>query len=77
MADDSNIATQPSIQPLLTADDLAQVLKVSTRSVRRLVDEGRCPKPVHVSRRAIRWEPKAVQEWIDNGCPRCRKGPGK
>jgi excisionase family DNA binding protein len=77
MTEDSNKKAEPSIPSLLTPDDLARVLQLSTRSVRRLVDQGHCPKPVKVSGRAIRWEPTAVQEWIASGCPRCRKPPAK
>ena len=76
MADDSNIATQPSIPPLLKVDDLANVLQVSTRSVRRMADQGLCPRPVKIGH-SIRWERKVVDEWIASGCPRCRRLPGK
>ncbi len=77
MTADSNTKKDPTIPSLLTVDDVARVLQVSTRSVRRLVDEGHCPPPVKVSRRLIRWEPKAVHEWIASGCPRCRKRTAK
>jgi excisionase family DNA binding protein len=75
MTADSSTKAEPTIPTLLTVDDLARVLQVSTRSVRRLVDEGHCPRPIKVSRRLIRWEPKAVHEWIASGCPRCRQPP--
>ena len=68
---------EPRIPTLLTADDLARVLQLSARSVRRLIDEGRCPQPVRISRRSPRWEPKAVEEWIAKGCPRCRRKQSK
>ena len=68
---------QPDIPTLLTADGLAQLLNVSTRSVRRFIDEGRCPQPVRLTPRSLRWEPKAVQEWIAQGCPRCRRKQSK
>lgn len=76
MADDRNMKEQPSIPSLLKVDDLANVLQVSIRSVRRMADQGLCPRPVKIGH-AIRWERKVVEEWIASGCPRCRRLPGK
>lgn len=40
---------------LLTADDVADLLRVDTRTLRRMVVDGVVPPPLHIGRRAIRW----------------------
>ena len=50
-------------RPLFTIRDVAGVLKVSTRGLRKLVADGRFPKPIRVGR-LLRWPAAIVQEWI-------------
>lgn len=56
-------------KPMLTVDDLAELLHCSTRSVYRLSDAGRLPKPVKVGA-MNRWRPGEVEAWIAAGCPK-------
>jgi len=49
---------------LLTAAEVAEILHVSTRSVRRLIKDGKLPI-VRVGRRAVRIRPEAVETLID------------
>jgi excisionase family DNA binding protein len=56
---------------MLTVDTLADMLGVSTRHVRRLVDAGKCPQPVRLGR-ACRWSRNVVETWIADGCPKIR-----
>lgn len=53
----------------------AETLGVSTRHVRRLVDAGKCPQPVRLGR-VCRWPRPAVDSWIADGCPNCRRRQG-
>jgi excisionase family DNA binding protein len=55
---------------MLDVDGFAQLLAVSARHVRRLVDAGRCPQPVRLGR-LHRWPRKAIDDWIADGCPKC------
>jgi excisionase family DNA binding protein len=60
---------------MLDVESFAGLLRVSTRHVRRLVDAGKCPPPVRLGR-VCRWPRPAVEAWIADGCPNCRKRPG-
>jgi len=71
-ADGSGPATPA---PMLTVDTLADMLGVSSRHVRRLVDAGKCPQPVRLGR-SCRWPRPVVERWISDNCPNCRKRPG-
>jgi excisionase family DNA binding protein len=54
---------------LLTVDDVAELLKVSTRHVWKLLSAGRFPQPIRIGR-SVRWRRADVENWIDDGCPR-------
>jgi prophage regulatory protein len=60
---------------MLDVHDFASMLGVSTRHVRRLVDAGKCPQPVRLGG-CVRWPRPAVEAWVTDGCPNCRKRPG-
>lgn len=60
---------------MLGVEQFAELLDVSPRHVRRLVDAGRCPPPVRLGS-CIRWPRPVVERWIADGCPNCRKRPG-
>lgn len=53
---------------LITVVELARMLKVSPRTVWRLVSAGKIMKPLHVGG-VRRWRYDDVKRWIDNGCP--------
>lgn len=48
----------------LTAKQLAELLNVSVRHVRRMKDAGKLPKPKQFGR-CIRWDPDEVQRMLD------------
>ena len=60
----------PPAEPLLwTPDDLAAVLQVSVRTVRRLELLGQIgPRPMTIGR-GIRYRVDEVRRWIAAGCP--------
>ena len=52
---------------LLTVDDVARLLSVSTRTVWRLLSKGEFPEPVRLGK-VVRWRLAEIQFWIDRGC---------
>lgn len=62
---------------LLDVNAIAALLGASSRTVRRLADSGRMPRPVSLGR-VIRWRRTEIEEWIRDGCPRMeRRGHGR
>ena len=60
---------QPDATPILiTIDDVAALLTCSPRTVHRLIDRGRIPRPIRFGR-MLRWLEKPFLEWIADGCP--------
>ncbi len=58
---------------MLTVHDVARMLNCSARTVYRLTDTGRMPKPVKLGA-LIRWPRETVTHWIAADCPACRDG---
>ena len=52
---------------LLTIRELAKVLKLSPRSIWRLVKNHQLPAPVRIGG-SIRWRADDITRWIDDGC---------
>lgn len=48
---------------LLTLNDLAKHMQVTSRTVQRMVSEGECPPPFRVGG-AVRWRWATIREWI-------------
>ena len=49
---------------------LAERLGVSKRTLSRMVDDGRLPKPSRLGPKIIIWDARLIEQWIANGCPR-------
>ncbi|MBC7076696.1 MAG: AlpA family phage regulatory protein [Synergistales bacterium] len=60
----------------LSPADLAKRLGVSRRTVFRFVSAGKLPQPIRLTRRTVRWQWEAVQEWMsaNNHRPKRRGG---
>ena len=58
---------------LLDVGSVAALLSCSVRHVYRLADAGRMPPPVKLGA-LVRWPRRAVEQWLDDGCPPVRKG---
>lgn len=56
---------------LLSVGQVAELLQCSSRTVYRLADSGHMPRPRKLGN-LVRWPWSEIQEWIANGCPRCR-----
>lgn len=56
---------------MLNVGDVAKLLRCSSRTVYRLADSGRMPRPVKLGA-LVRWPKAAIDAWIADGCPNCR-----
>ena len=62
---------------LLDVNAVAALIGASSRTVRRLADWGRMPRPVSLGR-MVRWQRSVIEKWIREGCPRVeRRGLGR
>jgi excisionase family DNA binding protein len=52
---------------LLTTEEVAELLGVSTRTVHRLADNGRLPR-IRLGHRTVRFSPESVAALIDAAC---------
>jgi predicted DNA-binding transcriptional regulator AlpA len=57
---------------LLSKTDLARELRVSAKTIDRMDQSGRLPRPIRVGSRAKRWPRSAIVEWIAAGAPNRR-----
>lgn len=59
----------PGVQPaMLTVHDVGRMLNCSSRTVYRLADSGRMPRPVKLGA-LVRWPREAIEQWISDSCP--------
>lgn len=61
--------------PLLTVNEVAKRLHCSARTVYRLCDAGRMPRPLRIGT-LVRWHEPVIEAWIADGCPAVAKVPG-
>jgi len=57
---------------MMAVDDVTEVLSCSARTVYRLADSGRMPRPVKLGA-LVRWPRQVVEQWIAEGCPRSER----
>jgi excisionase family DNA binding protein len=67
-------ASKPADTPseLLDVNAVAALLGASSRTVRRLADWGRMPRPISLGR-MVRWQRSVIEEWIRDGCPKIER----
>ncbi len=77
---DERSPREQTIAPvMLTIDGVAAMLACSPRTVYRLVDAGRIPRPVRLGG-MLRWGREPFERWIARGCPepgRVKSRPGR
>lgn len=56
---------------LINVDQVATLLGVSARTVRRMADSGAMPRPRRLNT-LIRWSRLEIEAWVKAGCPSCR-----
>lgn len=54
------------------AAELAKLLSVSVRHVRRMDSAGKLPEPIHIGR-CVRWKLSEIGSWCDAGTPDRKK----
>lgn len=60
--------TVPRGPRLMTTHDLAELLQITTDSVKRMRTDGTGPKFINLGRsRLVRYQPRDVQDWLDAG----------
>jgi excisionase family DNA binding protein len=57
---------------LLTVHDVARRLNCSARTIYRLTDAGKMPRPVKLNA-LVRWRRETIENWINQGCPRAKE----
>ena len=50
----------------MRVDELLELLGVSDSTLRRMVDEGRIPKPTYIAPRSPRWWRPDIMKWIES-----------
>ena len=53
---------------LINIRDIAIILDVSERTVRRMNDAGRLPEPIQLGG-LLKWKKSSIYDWIDLNCP--------
>ena len=61
----------PVESALLDVEQVAALLHCSPRTVYRLADAGKMPRPLKLGA-LVRWRRDQVLAWINAGCPTCR-----
>ena len=65
-------SSESSDAQLLKIGDVCELLKISKRSVWRLISAGQFLPPIRVGR-SVRWRRAEVEEWVKKGCPKTPK----
>jgi predicted DNA-binding transcriptional regulator AlpA len=54
---------------LLDRRALQAKLKISLRTIDRMIKDGQLPQPIRLGKRALRWPSSEINQWIEEGCP--------
>jgi excisionase family DNA binding protein len=57
-----------NLPQLMTVQEVATALRISPRSVWRLLAQNKLIQPIRIGG-SIRWKCSDIQRWIDAGCP--------
>ena len=71
----TNGTETPSRFELLDVEQVARILNVSTRTVYRLADAGKMPRPTKLNA-LVRFNRLELESWINDGCPPVRTPKG-
>ena len=66
---DGREAGPGKLPAMLRVHDVARMLCCSVRTVYRLNDSGRMPRPIKLGV-LVRWPREGIEAWIAEGCPR-------
>jgi excisionase family DNA binding protein len=65
---DFEVESEMTGAALVTAGHVARMLRVSKRTVWRMLSAGRLPVPIRVGG-IVRWRIDEIKKWIYAGCP--------
>jgi predicted DNA-binding transcriptional regulator AlpA len=69
VADPPADGNRPTVEPLLlSARDLAAMLRLGLRTVRSMDAAGKLPAPMRIGG-CVRWKFSEILDWINAGCP--------
>lgn len=71
--DSRALSAYPVETELLDAECVSQLCGCSMRSIRRMSDARRMPKPIRLGR-LVRWRRTEIMRWIEEGCPPIHAG---
>ena len=57
-----------SVPLLITAQEFADLMQLSVRTLWRLSSAGQIPEPVRIGG-TVRWRRDEVHSWVEQGCP--------
>ncbi|GMV95129.1 MAG: hypothetical protein AMXMBFR82_49070 [Candidatus Hydrogenedentota bacterium] len=63
---------QDTAKELLNVKEVADMLDLCQRSVWRMSDAGKMPRPVKLGSRSL-WRKRELLSWLDAGCPAVRR----
>lgn len=72
MKDSAVVSTNSPVSVLLDVQEVAEILKCSTRTVYRFADGGLMPRPTKLGA-LVRWNRAELEAWIADGCKPVRK----
>jgi predicted DNA-binding transcriptional regulator AlpA len=64
----SKCCSSQNLALAINATQLAEMLCISSRSIWRLNDSGKLPKPIRLGG-SVRWNKKEIETWVEAGCP--------
>jgi predicted DNA-binding transcriptional regulator AlpA len=53
----------------MTDAEIGRELRLSAKSIRRMHDAAKLPRPVMVGVQSLRWVRQTIVEWLGAGCP--------
>jgi predicted DNA-binding transcriptional regulator AlpA len=59
---------------LLDAKSAAALCSVSRATWWAWLRTGRCPPPIRIGERVVRWSAETIRQWVAAGCPRQHEG---
>lgn len=57
---------------MVTRQQAAELLQISTRTIDNLKRNKKMPKPIRIGN-AVRWNRAELEAWVDAGCPDCKE----
>lgn len=59
----------------ITLEELAELLRLSPRTIQRKLSAGEFPTPIRIGR-SVRWQLAVIHKWIEDGCPVMKRSSG-